>query len=204
MEIFIDNDAAELSGSTLGEMITAARKHLEPTGRMVVEVRLDGRTLNAAEFDEQCDETMTAEEVQFITADPYELARQTLLDVRDALGDAREAQQKAAEQLQADRATEAMDSIRQALGVWQQAQQSVLQSAQLLNVSLEDIQVGARGVAAVVDELSGMLTQLREQLGNQDFLGVADTLAYPLAEAVDTWCELIDAMCARIAEKKNT
>jgi hypothetical protein len=95
-----------------------------------------------------------------------------------------------------------MDHIRHALAVWQQAQQALLQSAQLLDVPLDDLTVADRPMAELVDELGELLNQVREQLTAGDFLGLADTLAYPLTDALDTWAALIDAMCGKIEEKR--
>ncbi len=203
MDVYIDNDAAELVGSTLGDLLEAARKQLDSEGRLVVEVRVDGQTLTGTQFEESCEQPVDAEEVQFITAQPHELAKQTLLDVKDALADAREAQEQAAELLQSDRAVEAMDHVRVALTIWQQAQQSLLQSAQLLNVPLDEMKVGERGVADIIDELTELLNQVRDQLTGGDHVGLADTLAYPLADALDGWSALIDVMCERITAMKD-
>lgn len=202
MDVFIDNDPAQLAGASLGDLIASARAQLETTGRIIVEVRVDGRTLSAEEFDALTDTPPAAEEVQFITADPYSLATVTLGEVRDALTTARQAQQQAAELLQSDNAAQAMDHIRHALAVWQQAQQALLQSAQLLDVPLDDLTVADRPMAELVDELGELLNQVREQLTAGDFLGLADTLAYPLTDALDTWSALIDAMCGKIEEKR--
>jgi hypothetical protein len=202
MDVFIDNDPAQLTGANLGDLIASARAKLETTSRIIVEVRVDGRTLSAEEFDALTDSQPAAEEVQFITADPYSLATVTLGEVRDALTTARQAQQQAAELLQSDNAAQAMDHIRHALAVWQQAQQALLQSAQLLDVPLDDLTVADRPMAELVDELGELLNQVREQLTAGDFLGLADTLAYPLTDALDTWAALIDAMCGKIEEKR--
>lgn len=203
MDVYIDNDLAELAGANLGDLIAAARARLEPTGRLIVEVRVDGRTLSAEEFDSLCDSQPAAEEIQFITADPYALATITLGEVHDALTTARQAQQQASELLQSDHAAAAMDHIRHALGVWQQAQQALLQSAQLLDVPLEELTVADRPMTDIVDELGNLLNQIREQLTAGDHLGLADTLAYPLTDALDTWAALIDAMCTRIQQTRS-
>ena len=203
MDVFIDNDAFVTQQSTLDRIIAEAAEHVKPSGRIIVEVRLDGRTLSDADLTEAQPRDADADEVQLITADPYELARQTLLEVRDRLDDAREAQQRAAEKLQADNAAEAMDDIRVAMEVWQQAQDSALKSAQLLDLPLDSLQADGRSVSQIITLLAGRLAQLRDQLNARDWFGLADTLGYELDAAATQWAAMIDTVCDHIKKMKD-
>jgi hypothetical protein len=196
MDIYLDNQPLTCDENTLGGLLSEARQKLGDSERVIVEIRLDGQALDAAALDEQ--QVIEAEEVQFVTANPRELTVSTLQQVRNALDNARDAQSEAASLLRADQANDALDQIRDLLTVWQQAQQSVLHSAQLLDIPLNEMEANGRPVAEVVDELSEMLSELRTQLTSNDWLGVADTLDEPLRLAVDDWQHLIDALCQRI------
>lgn len=203
MDVFIDNDAFVTQQSALDRIIAEAAEHVKPSGRIIVEVRLDGRTLSDADLTEAQPRDADADEVQLITADPYELARQTLLEVRDRLDDAREAQQRAAEKLQADNAAEAMDDIRVAMEVWQQAQDSALKSAQLLDLPLDSLQADGKSVSQIITLLAGRLAQLRDQLNARDWFGLADTLGYELDAAATQWAAMIDTVCDHIKKMKD-
>lgn len=203
MDIFIDNDVFDHEAKTLAAAIDAARAKVLQVNRLIVEIRLDGRTLSEAEMDELADQEEAGEEVQLITADPAELCLDALRDVRGRLAQAREAQQQAAQKLQADQADAALQDVAAALTAWQQSQQAVAQSAQLLNITLEQLSVGERPVPQIIEELADRLTATREQLVGGDWLGLADSLAYEMDEAAEEWDALLGVMIARVEEKRQ-
>lgn len=200
MDIYLDNDPITLEAGPLGALIETAQATLPEGERMIVEVRVDGRTLNNEEIDQRLEKTVDAEELQFITARPDDLARQALDEVDDALIRAGEAQQQAADLLQQDRAHDAMTPIRDALSVWSQTQQAVLQSAQLLNVDLDNLPLEDTSPGELVNQTSEHLRAVRDQLENHDWIGLADTLAYDLGEAAPAWRKLIQVMSTRIGQ----
>lgn len=79
MEVFIDSDLLETDQVTIGGIIEAGKKAVEPTGRMIVEVRVDGTPLTDDQLDNDLATTPEAEEIQLVTADPVELVL-TILD----------------------------------------------------------------------------------------------------------------------------
>ncbi len=198
MDVYLDNELVKTDKSTLGEILDTMRDKLAPDGRIVVEVRVDGVTLGGGELDSRRDEDIDCQELQLITADPYELTMQTLGDVKSVLNDALGLQKKAAGLLRADTAGEALDSVRDALAIWTQVQQSVSNSAAMVDVSLDELMVNDRAASKIVRELADLLGELREQLTSNDWIGLADTLEYPFTEAVDVWRELIDVLRSSI------
>ncbi len=203
MDVFIDNDPFTTSHTQLGRIIHDAADKVAPTRRIIVEVRLDGDALDDDQLAAAEPNDVTADEVQFITADPYELSRQTLLEVQDRLDLARDAQQRASVKLQADNAAEAMDDVREAMAVWQVAQDSLLKSAQLLNIPLDDIESDGRSASQTITLLAGRLAQMGEQLNARDWIGLADTLGYELDATVDQWSAMIDTVAQHILQLKQ-
>lgn len=204
MPIYLDNQPLEADVKTVGQAIAAARQSPAAVDRLIVEVRLDGELLLNETLEASHDQALGDRELQLLTAEPRELARQTLLEVRDALIATSDDQQQAAELLQADRNLEALQHVRQALGVWQQTQQSVLHSAQLLGIQLDNLIVQDQPVGTLVTALTDHLMRVRQQLLAKDWLGLADTLSYEMNDAVTTWTAVIDAICQQIvAGKKN-
>jgi hypothetical protein len=202
MDIYLDHDRFDTDATTLGGLIAAARDRLSDSGRMIVEVRFDGDTVPSNELETRHDQDIKADEVQLITAEPFELARQSLLDVRDALAGVRENQQRAAELLQSDKPAEALDAIREALQVWQQAQETVLQAGRLIGLGLDHTEVNGQRVPSIIESLAGRLKTVREQLLANDWIGLADTLGYELDETIDTWVAMIDELASQIKAKK--
>jgi hypothetical protein len=193
------------TATTLGGVMAQVREHLSnaSSNRLVVEVRLDGRTLPADELEQHHDAPLDVTEVQLITAEPVELARQTMLDVADALAAARDDQQRAAELLRDDDMPAALEHVRSALTVWGQAQQSVLHSAQLLGLSLDAVKLGDQTVPEMVEHLSELLRLVRDQLQAGDLVGLADTLEYELTDQTQLWSDLIKLVTDQVRRDGN-
>ncbi|MBI1368138.1 MAG: hypothetical protein GC162_05735 [Planctomycetes bacterium] len=203
MDVFIDSDIFATAQSNLGAIITEAQKRLRASGRLIVEIRVDGRPLTERE-QEHLDKALNgADELQFITANPVELGLSTLDEVGEALLGAREAQTLAAEALRADETGKALEHVRSSLLVWQQAQQTITQVAQLLAVPLDDLLVDKRSVPEVIDDLIDTLTKARSELLDGDWLGLADTLGYELDEAADVWAKMIGILAQWIREVRG-
>lgn len=203
MDVYIDHESFDTQATTLGGVIAAARDRLSGSGRLIVEVRLDGETLPSDELEEHHEQAITADEVQLITAEPYELARQTLLDIKEALSKLREDQQRGAELLQADRPADALEPVREALQVWQQAQQSVLQATRLLGLELDGVHVAGRSAPQIIVDLADRLKTVRARLLASDWIGLADTLAYELDETAQVWSLMLDTICDQIRQRKE-
>ena len=112
MEVYLDSDQLDTAQTTLGGVIDEVRQRLASTGRFIVEIRLDGEALEEEALIAAQDQTIEAEEVQLITADPIELSQQTLAAAQEALDAARQNQERAAELLQADDTKAAMAEVR--------------------------------------------------------------------------------------------
>jgi len=204
MQIQVDGEPMDVEAETLGQAIAAVRDRLSESGgeRVIVEVQLDGQTLGEDDVADRHDQPLADSQLALVTAEPYELARQTLLDVGEALAAAKDQQQRAADLLRSDQPRDALDHVKSALTTWQQAQQSVQQSAQLLDIDLDRITVDNRPAAEIVDELAESLRAVREQLVGSDWIGLADSLAYDLDDAAGTWTKLVDALADHIRSIK--
>lgn len=194
MKIFIDHEELTTDATTLGGVIDAALKAIGEGDRLIVEVRFDGDPLPTDQLDQIVDQPITAEEVQLVTTNKHALAEQTLLDVREALKAANEDQKQAAALLQEDRPAEAMDHVRRALGVWQQAERSVTQTSQLLAIDLAEVTVAEHPAEQMITQLAEQLTAVIEQMKAQDWIGLADSLAYDLTETAEQWMGLVEEL----------
>lgn len=201
MQVLVDSRPLDAEGSTLGELIDAAHESLRGSGRLVVEVRVDGALIEAGTLDAQMNEPVTGETVELATADPRTLAQETLGQVAAVLGDVRDVQEKAAGLLRSDQPGDALEQVREAVGVWQQAQASVMHSAQLLGLDLDGMTLEGESAPAVIEQLADQLKALREQLNAGDWLGLADTLEYELTEAAERWTQLIAELQRRIGDE---
>jgi hypothetical protein len=197
MDIYLDHDPFDTEAATLGDILQAAGERLQPTGRIVVEIRLDGEAIPEDQLDDLAARPPQGQELQLITADPIELCTMTLTQVKSALEHNRSIARHAAELLSADEPGQAMDLIRQCLTVWQQAEQAVRTSAQVAGVSLDEITIDG---AEPIPDLARKLQQVREQLQSSDWVGLSDTLAFELDDSVNQWTQLIDALLDKITK----
>jgi hypothetical protein len=198
MDIYLDHDPFNTPAQTLGQILHAAALHLQPTGRFVVEVRLDGQPLPETQIEALTDAAPSGDELQLITADPVDLSLATLTQIRTALESNRTIARHAAELLSDDEPQQALELIRQCLTVWQQTEQAVRAACAVGNVPLTDL---VTGPGDPIGDLGGKLTQLRDQLAAGDWLGLSDTLAFELDEAVTQWIALVDRLSARISQR---
>jgi hypothetical protein len=191
MDVFLDNDVFNAPGNTLAEILVAAKKTVDPRGRLIVEVRLDGRTLEESEMHRIAHQPLEGDELQVITANPRELSIAILHGVAGALHDARQEQRLAAEAFAADDTSTALSHVKNALTVWQQAQQAVQQSAQLLKLPLDKLSVDGKTVPQIIDDLVNRLSTVRQQLMSSDWVGLSDSMAYELDTAAEIWSGML-------------
>jgi hypothetical protein len=191
MPIYLDGQAVDLPGDNLGAVLDAAQQRLEPAGRVLVEVLLNGEPLLGEQLDTNRDVVIGDAKVHLESADPRELAEATLEQVRLGLMDARELQLEAADLFQQDKSNEAMQHVGRAIEAWQQAQQAVLQSTLLLGIDLDKQTFDGRPMNDLTDALLNQLKGLRDLISAGDTVGLADSLAYEWPAMTDRWDRLI-------------
>lgn len=202
MPILIDDQVSPLAGATLGEIIDAASRQVEARGRVVVEVHLNGESLIGDEIEKKRASNIGGGEVRLITANPRELAAETLGQVLTLLNDARDAQAQAAELFQQDNAPEAIRQIGRAVEVWQQTQQAVLFSSMLVGLKLDDQKFDNEPLTAMTDGLLRQITELRDMLAANDTVALADSLGFEWPEMTDRWQRMIHEMIGWITTRQ--
>ena len=201
MAIYIDDQPTDLAGANLGEVLTSASQGLAGDGRVLVEVMLDGKRLTGDELDKHQHTALGDTEVRLTSADPKALALSTLEQIREHLPHAGTLHEVAAEQLQADHPSEAMEHIAAAVEVWMQTQEAVLGSAGLVGLGLDEVEVDGEPMSAFTDELIQQLHGLKDLIAAKDTVALADALAYEWPAVVHRWDALIAALIEAIENK---
>lgn len=201
MPIYIDDERVELPGDDVAGVLAAARRRLDERSRVVVEVHLDGEYLSGDALDQAQAQPIGDRELRLVSVDPQELALNTLEQVRDRLTAAGELQSQAAELLQQDSPADALRKVSEAVQVWIQTQQAVLNSAMLVGIDLDNMQVGGEPVSAYTDELVERLKSLRESITSHDTVGLADALAYEWPQTTSRWETLVDHVIEQVRAK---
>lgn len=199
MDVFIDSDLFETSKEVLSDIVSEARNKVDATGRRIVEIRIDGQPVTEDDLPNIDEEGEEAEEVQFITEDPYQMVRTVLLDVRDALEEAKEIHHQVAELLQTDQTTEAMEAFSPALNIWKQTEESIRKSAEFLSLDLTGISVNDKPITEIFTDFADKLKQIFQQYNDGDMFGLSDTLGYEMDEVVDLWSEMLDVLSDHVS-----
>ncbi|MBX2851699.1 MAG: hypothetical protein KTR15_08145 [Phycisphaeraceae bacterium] len=199
MPIHIDDQPSTLSANSMRELLAAVRDELAPSGRVVVEVRVDGQPITGPELDDD-QPTQTTSDIRVYSAKPSDLVVGILEDVRTQLAASQQMQQQAADLLQQDDPAEAMGLVKESINAWLQAQQAVGQSAQLLQLDLQEIKVEGQPVIERMTELIASLTELKDIVVANDFVTLADALQYEWPEITDRWDAAIGAIVKHIED----
>jgi len=203
MTIYLDDQPLQLKGRDLKSLLVAASDHLSDAGRIVVEVQVDGQPLVEEALDQQYTEELGDAEVRLYSADPSELAVMTLEQVKEKLNDARQAQAQAADFFQEDKLDLALKQVVGVIEVWQQTQQAVLQSVQLLGMSLDNMEVEGRSVPDMTDALLNQVSGLRDLLSAGDTVGLADAMAFEWPQTANDWEELMTELRGWIQRRRD-
>jgi hypothetical protein len=201
MTVYLDDESVKVSGDTLGPVLQEVSQRLDPAGRIVVEVLLNGEALIGDQLAQLKDAPIGNDELRLYSADPVELAVEVLHQVRAQLDDARQAQQEAADLFQRDQAGQALQRVTASLSVWQQAQQAVLQTTQMVGLDLDQQVFEGHPVGSIIQSLLGQLMQVRDLLTAHDTVGLADALAYEWPETVDRWQRLVSQLIQWIEQR---
>ena len=128
--------------------------------------------------------------------------RHTFAAAADALTEADELQREAAELLQSDKGTVAMDKLGEALSIWLCVQEAIVGGTQLLGLDLETLTVGGKPLPDAIRRLTDRLNAVRLGLKESNAIELADTLLYEFPPIVEEWRRLLSELQERIAPPK--
>ena len=198
MAVRIDDEPVALEANSLRSLLAAAREHLAPAGRMVVQVQVDGETIIDEALDSDARPDFDSTDVQVYSAKPAELAVGALEQARATIDQARQEQEQAAELLQKDEPAEALARVGESIQGWIQAQQAVTAVAQLLGLDLSTIAVEDDTIAERTQELLARLVELKGLIEANDLVTLADALAYEWPETTQRWDAALGALVQHI------
>src|SRR5580704_13490670 len=152
----------ELGLRTIGQVLA----HLQRERRLVVHVLIDGLEPDLGRLGDVRKSPLKDHHIFIETADPREMALDILRQVETQLGEADCAKSEAAKLLQTNQHGKAMEKLSGCLTVWHHAQESLLGTARLLKVDLEQITVGGRPLTELISQFKEQLKQIRLSLEN--------------------------------------
>ena len=201
MRVRLDGEDVRNPGATLATAIDAARLKAEERGRVVVEVRLDGRALTEEELARVDRSERMGSVVEFVSAEPRSLVRVTLLELIPMLEGALAQQDHASDEIGAGRMQEGLQALASALEIWNGVQRAVGDGVRLLGMEVGDVTLahadsGAdpEPLADRVERLAACLTEIKRSLQAQDVSALCDVLSYDLKEEGERWQGVLQSL----------
>lgn len=196
MQVFLDQRPLESespSPATLAEWAALASLQARSHDRVIVGISCDGRPVEAERLDSLLDEQAEQfHRVEFNTCRTATLAGAALGQAAEVLGQLCNSQTTAAELLHKGQHERAIEILQTTFAGWNQVQQAVAKSSQLLNWSLDDMTLGDEPISATFQKLADVLGEVRQALENQDYVLLADLLQYEFGPLAARWQQLLN------------
>ena len=186
MSVTVDDSplrAEELGLRTVGQVLA----HLKRKKRLVVHMLIDGLEPDLHRLGDVRQSPLKDHHVFIETADPREMALDVLKQVEAQLGEADRIKSEAANLLQSNQNGRAMEKLSGCLTIWQHAQESLLKTARLVKIDLDQIIVGGRPLTELILQFAEQLKQIRSSLENRDFVSLGDVLIYETQQTSAQW-----------------
>jgi len=193
MPVTVDHaplQAEQLGLRTVGQVLA----HLQKENRLVVNVLIDGQQPDLNHLGEVRKSSIGNRTIFIETADPRQMGLDILDQVVQQLDQADELKNEAADLLQKNQPGKAMQNLAGCFATWQHAQKSLVGTAQLLKIDLDDVRAGDAPLSHRLAEIRSQLKQIKSALENRDFVTLQDLLVYETSQIGAQWRQAIDAL----------
>ncbi len=184
----------QLGLRTVGQVLS----HLQKVNRLVVHVLIDGCEPDINRMGVVRREMLDGHTLFIETADPKQLAIDALSEVGDQLKEADRLRLEASQLLERNTPFKAMEKLSGCFSTWQNAQESVLKTAQLLRIDLSTLLVERISLTDLLAEFTTQLRNIKLALENRDFVGLNDILRYEATRTSEQWRSALRALRERI------
>jgi len=193
MHIWIDNtqlsDAPDLNAA-----LEQARVHAETTGRLIVDILVDGQPAPDEIFENEPEGLGPINELRFTTANTNELIAETAQTAIESIELLKDDLDQGAQQIRSGDLQDAMETMRSIMESWQAMRDIVDQITQITSTDLTTLKVGESLGSEIIDLLSNSLSEVREALQNEDWSLLGDVIEYDLNELAVKWSALLSAL----------
>ncbi len=200
MKVLLDQNPCDIEASNVGQAVAAAVGIAEQSGRLVVEVLVDGTALSEDELQETPRLEADATEVQILTTTMHALLRETFLEASEALDEAANSQRRAAELLQAGDSPAGMNELVGALETWTGIRDAVVKGLELAELDPQSIEVGDVPLVRGITDLQTCLASLKDSMIADDVAATCDCLLYDLPKVNETWSSLLAGLAERFQD----
>jgi len=199
VEILVDDKPYQPKGTvnqTVNDLANEICDTSQTTGaRMVVSVRCNDLQVT----DEQLDEILASptnqfEKLEFHTQPVSALAQGVLNQAIKLLDESSSIQHQVADLLDEGQQEPAMGKLQKFLEIWNQVQQSMILSAQALELNLDDLRTNDMGIIEIFESIKTQLKELKEAMEKGDFVVVSDILRYEFDNPISQWTDLLNSI----------
>ena len=200
MRILLDDRETTLRADTVGVALQEAASLVEKSGRMIVEIEVDGIAWCEEDLASPEHTRRGATEIRLATAHPAELLRDTFAHATEAVLNAEEIQRNAAKLMQANREGEGLQKLLEALAIWGSVQTAVSRGLELGVVSRESLRADGVDLDGAVAALDAQLKGLRSAMQSNDSTAVSDCLMYEFPTTTKRFAETLAAIAGAVAK----
>ncbi len=175
---------------TVGHLLT----HVQRENRLVVNLLVDGRAPDLSRLSSLRASPLEGHTLFIETAAPREMVLEVLDEVDAQLDQADRLKDEAVDLLHRNACAPAMERLSGCFSTWQNAQESVLKTAQLLKIDLEQLYVHDRSLTELLTDFRDQLQQIKSALEDRDFVALADILAYETTQTTTQWQMALDVI----------
>lgn len=200
MPVTVDSNllaADELGLRTIGQVLS----HVQKGPRLVVQLLIDGQEPDLGRMGVVRQSSLNGHTLYIETADPKEMALDVLQEVGEQLAEADRLRAEASDLLQRNQNVRAMERLSGCFSTWQHAQESIVKTAQLLRIDLNQIRVENQTLTELLLQFTSQLRQIKLALENRDFVSLSDILMYETTQTSGQWHDAIGALHAQIASR---
>jgi hypothetical protein len=186
MSVTVDHallETEEMGLRTVGHVLS----HLQRANRLVINLLIDGEEPDLDAIGVVKRSPVAGHTIYIETAEPQRIALDALEEVEEQLAEADRLKGDAVDQLQTGTVERAMQKLAGCFSTWQNAQESVLKTAQLLRIDLDALRVDDRNLHEMVEEFAEQLRAIKSALEARDFVTLCDILTYETTETTTRW-----------------
>lgn len=194
MLVLLDEQALSVERASLAAALSAAQSLARARGRIIVEVRADGRPIADELLASPSDELVDIKRIELKSAEPRALVAFTLTDAAEALEQVALDHEDVGRAIQSGQTQEALGRLSESIATWQAVCDILAKSAALLKLDLDALRP-SDGVPGTISErfaaLHERLGAMKSALETQDFSALSDILLYDLAPKAREWSGLL-------------
>ncbi len=191
LQIFLDDRPIDSPDASLDGAIRAASAIAGQSGRVIIEVRHDGRPVTIDALNGNRAPNLTGE-VRLVSATLQELLGGSVEDAHLALDSAIEDQRRSASLIHEGQTAKALATVRSVIASWQTL-------GSLIEVAVTMIYRGTGqnplpNLREYKESLTPALETLRQSVINEDWSALADVLEYDLTRQAEAWRGLLEQL----------